>query len=49
MALLPDSLNAVPVGLVIVVPVPKVKVPAEPLRMSMPASPPFSVVVPVKL
>ena len=30
-------------------PVPKVNVPADPLVMSMPASPPFSVVVPVKL
>ena len=38
-----------PDGLVIVVPVPKLNVPADPLMMSMPASPPFSVVVPVKL
>ena len=38
-----------PDGLVIAVPVPKLNVPDDPLRMSMPASPPFSVVVPVKL
>jgi len=48
-AVLSARLNAVPVGLVMVVFAPKLKVPAEPPTMSMPASPPFSVVVPVKL
>ena len=43
-----STLRATPVGLVMVVP-PKLNEPAEPLMMSMPASPPFSVVVPLKL
>ena len=46
--LVPSTFRATPVGLVMVVP-PKPNEPWEPLRMSMPASPPFSVVVPLKL
>ncbi len=42
------ALNAGPVGLVIVVLALKVKLPLDPLRISIPASPPLSVVVPVK-
>ena len=41
-------MNAVPLGLVTVTPVLNEKAPAEPLTMSIPASPPLSVVVPLK-
>ena len=42
-------LTPTPLGLVTLVAAAKVKVPSEPPRMSMPASPPPSVVVPLKL
>ena len=42
-------LKSVPLGLVILVLALKVKAPPEPLMMSTPASPPFRVVVPLKL
>lgn len=45
----PSTLKPMPVGLVMVVPLPKLNVPCEPVRMSMPASPPLRVVVPLKL
>jgi hypothetical protein len=48
-AVLSEMLIACPDGLVIEVPEPKLKVPPEPPTMSIPASPPLSELVPVKL
>jgi hypothetical protein len=46
---LPLATKPLPVGLVIEVLLENANVPLDPLRMSMPASPPLSVVVPLKL
>jgi hypothetical protein len=48
-ALLPLATKPVPVGFVIEVLLENANVPLEPPRMSMAASPPLSVVVPLKL
>jgi hypothetical protein len=48
-AVRPSTLNAVPLGLVIVVVVENTNEPDEASRMSTPASPPASVTVPLKL
>ena len=48
----PPMMNDVPVGLVIAIlpdATAKLNVPPDPFRISMPASPPFNVVVPLKL